>query len=173
MRNEEIEKIKFGDWPLSEDYLTEIGRISTLWSSLEHLLNLCLAKLAGYDIFDPKHYILFAHTSFPQKLDMLGSLVELHIDDYPHLKKFPEVQSKLKDAQKRRNRYIHNGITYNKETQQYEMPQGSARGKLKTRVEAVTKTDLKRAIIAIDEANRSLYKLILQKELPPAWQKNA
>ena len=77
MRNEEIAKLKFSGWPVPDEFLIEIGRVSALWASLESFLNVCLGKLAGFnDLNDPKPFILITHSSFPQRLDILGALCE-------------------------------------------------------------------------------------------------
>jgi hypothetical protein len=76
MKNEEIDKLDFNNWPLPNNILVEIGRVSALWNVLETLLTLCIGKLSGYDIKDPRSFILIVHSSFPQKLDILSSLCD-------------------------------------------------------------------------------------------------
>lgn len=171
MKKEELEKINFEGWPLPNEYLIEIGRVATLWALLESFLNICLGKLAGFDLSDPKHFILFNHSSFPQKIDMLGALCEQLAAHFPQLKGYADVISKLKTAQKNRNKFLHNGMALNPETGKIEMAQGSARGKLKTAVEIIEVTEIKRAIIEIDEAQSALYKLVLGKDIGPLWKR--
>ncbi|MDE2030024.1 MAG: hypothetical protein KGI97_05600, partial [Alphaproteobacteria bacterium] len=86
MKDQDIAAIDFSGWPLPDEYLVEIGRVSAIWVGLESLLNSCLGKLAGFnDIADPKPFILLNHASLPQRLDMLGALCEQLVTHYPEL----------------------------------------------------------------------------------------
>ena len=135
-------------------------------------LNMTIGKLAGFnDIYDPKAFILVNHSSFPQKLDIFGSLCEQLTTEYPNFKPYQKVISKIKTAQKLRNKFMHNGMNHNPETNRIEMPQASARGKLKINIEPIDVTDIKKAIIEIDEAQISLYKLIFGREIKPVWER--
>lgn len=171
MKKEEIENINFEGWPLPNEYLIEIGRVAMLWSSLDAFLNISIGKLAGFNLSDPKYFILVNHSSFPQKLDMLGALCEHLAPDHLNLVNYQAVISKLRAAQKQRNKYMHNGMSFNPDTGKIEMPQGSARGKLKTNVDTIEIIDIKRAVIEIDEANIALYNLILNKNMDPVWKR--
>ncbi|HKO98135.1 MAG TPA: hypothetical protein VJU86_14150 [Pyrinomonadaceae bacterium] len=174
MKNEEIAKLDFSGWPLSDEYLIEIGRVCALWAQLESFLNICIGKLAGFnDLSDPKAFILITHSSFPQRLDILGTLCEQLLPEFPSLTGYKEVVGDLKAAQKLRNNFTHNGMALNEETGFVEMPIGSARGSLKVTVEKITIADIRRATIAISEAHAALYKLVLQKDLQPAWKRRA
>ena len=171
MRNDEIAKLKFSGWPVPDEFLTEIGRIGALWACLESLLNTCLGKLAGFnDLNDPKAFILITHSTFPQRLDILGALCEQLEHEFPALADYKKVISQLRNAQATRNRFMHNGGSYDAQKHCLLMAIGSARGKLKTAVESVSLEDIKRASIEIDEANRGLYKLVFKRDLPPSWQ---
>jgi hypothetical protein len=66
MKDDEILNLNFAEWPLPDSYLVELGRVAALWTTLEGLLNLCISKLAGFDMNDPKAFILTTHSSFPQ-----------------------------------------------------------------------------------------------------------
>ncbi len=168
MKDEEISKIDFDNWPLPNEVLIEIGRVSALWSSLESLLMLLIGKLAGFNqINDPMPFILLNHSSFPQKLDMLGALCEQLKPQHSNLKGYSEVISKLKSAQAKRNRFVHNGMAFNPDSGNLEMAIGSARGKLKTKVEIITIADIRKAVIDIDEAQAALYKLVLKRDIGP------
>ncbi len=172
MKNDQIEKIDFSNWPLPDNYLIEIGRITAQWASLESFLNLCIGKLAGFDeIFDPKPFILVNHSSIPQKLDILSSLCELLESKFPNLQGYQETISKLKAAQKQRNIFLHNGMSLNPETGRIEMSRGASRGKLKTSIKPINIADIRRAVMAIDEAQISLYNLVLKANLEPVWKK--
>jgi hypothetical protein len=171
MTDEEVKRLDFAGWPLPDNYLIEIGRISALWGSLESFLNICIGKLAGFDdLNDPKHFILVTHTSFPQRIDILGALCEQLAPEFPSLANYSSLISLLKSAQKLRNTFAHNQISRNTETGKVEMAVGSARGRLDVGVRAVELHDIRRASTAINEANRALYKLVLGSDLMPPWE---
>ena len=172
MTNDQVLKVKFDGWPLPNEYLTELGRIAAVWGSLESCLNLCLQKLAGFnDLADPTSFILLAHTNFPQRLDMLGSLCEHLSSSYPNLNEHKPVLVSLRSAQKLRNKYMHNGLVED-ESGGVQMSTGSARGTLKFATEALTVADLRRVTMAIHQAMLDLYKLVLQREIPPLWERS-
>jgi hypothetical protein len=172
MEDEEIEKLDFKDWPLPDEYLIEIGRISALWVSFENFLGICIGKLAGFnELTDVKPFILVTHTSFPQKLDMLSALCELLKGEFPRLTNHKEVISKVKSAQASRNKYVHNTIGPDPDTGKMQMAQGSARGKVKASLDTVTIADIRRATIEIDEAFVALYNLVLGVDMPPVWKR--
>jgi len=171
MKNEDISKLKLNGWPLSDDYLLEIGRITALWAALETFLNFCIGKLAGFELNDPKPFILVNHASFPQRLDMLGALCEQLVDEFSNLKEYKTVISDLRSAQALRNKFTHNGMTLNTETGNMEIAIGSARGSLKTIVQRIDKVDIRKASMEIHQAHLNLYKLVLNQELRPMWER--
>lgn len=167
MDHEKLRRVKVAGWPLPDDFLLELGRISALWSALEASLMICLSKLAGFnDPRNPVPFVLTAHASFPQRLDMLGALCEQLSLDHPELRECSLVLAKLRAAQRSRNRFIHNGLTFNAETGRMEIAVGSARGKLKVSVETVDLMDLRAACIEIHEAQRALLHLVLRTSAP-------
>lgn len=167
----ELNKLDWSDWPLPDDYLKEVGRISVLWSSLESFLHIFIGKLAGFDINDPKPFIMINHSSFPQKLDMFSALCEQVVSDYPRLINYQDVVAKLKAAQQQRNKFLHNVMALNPESGKVEMPVGSARGKLKLRLESIEIADFRKTVIAIDEAQAGLHQLMTGKEQKPVWKR--
>lgn len=172
MKNEDIRKLDFAGWPLPDEYLIEIGRVSTMWALLESFLNLCLGKLVGFnELSDPKPFILINHASFPQRLDMLGTICEQLAPDYPQLSGYKEVISKLKAAQSLRNKFAHHSIGFDKASGKAEIVISSARGSLKVDVERVDVADIRRAVMNIDEAQATLYKLVLGRDIGPAWRR--
>lgn len=172
MNEKEISQLNFSGWPLPDEYLQEIGRITTLWSSLELLLNFVLGKLAGFDdLKDPRPFILFSHTTFPQKLDSFGALCEHLLDRHPYLANYKGVISKLRMAQSSRNKFAHNAPAYNPETNTFQMGHASARGTLKTFIENIEITHIKAVTVEIIEAQTDLYELIFKRKLPPPWNK--
>ena len=174
MKDEELHKLDLDGWPLPDEYLVELGRISALWASLESLVGVCIGKLAGFnDPTDPKPFILVNHTSFPQKLDILSTLCEQLAPEFPNLSDYPSVVSRIRAAQKARNRHLHNVLVHNPETGRVELAEASARGRLKTQVTAVTQADLRRGTVQIHEAQQGLYKLIFRRSLSPIWEQRS
>ena len=172
MKNHQVLELDFHDWPLPNAHLLELGRVCALWATLESFLNMCIGKLAGFnDPFDPKAFILVTHSSFPQRLDMLAALCEQLVTEFPNLKGYDSVVQQLRQAQKLRNDYMHYGMAMNPENGQIEMAKGTARGSVKVGVETVTIADLRRATIAIHEAQLALYELVLRRKLEPAWSR--
>jgi hypothetical protein len=170
MKDTEIDNIRFGDWPMPEEYLVELGRINAIWASLENVINITLVKISGFDIHDPRGIIMFEHLSMPQKLDILGSLGDQLLAEHPHLKDLPESISKIKTAQSSRNKFIHNALNYDPETKTLELPIATARGKLIAKVNKISKADLKRVIVEISIAQRHLHKTVFKKEYPHPWE---
>jgi hypothetical protein len=175
MRKQEIAALNFSGWPVPDKFLIEIGRVAALWASLESFLNVCIQKLAGFnDLNDPTPFILLAHTNFPQRLDMLGTLCEHLLPRFARLRDYKNVISALRKAQTSRNPLMHHGVFHDASTDCVRMPHGSARGTLKTATRSLSVEDIKRVSIDIDEAKRALYKLVLGRDLPPSWtQKKA
>ena len=158
-------------WPLPSEYLVELGRMSALWAHLEALLNLCLGKLAGFnDLHDPTAFIIFIHSTFPQRLQALGALCE-HLKEFPNLKAYSEVIKKLEKAQKLRNKFAHTSMIVDEETGLVELLRGSARNKLKVEIESVSVDDLKGVSVAIHEAHLALSNLVLGTDVEPIWAK--
>jgi len=163
--------IVWGDWPLPAAYLAELGRVVILWSALERQLDLILGKLMGFnDMVDMRPFIAFNHASFPQKLDALGALCELLSAEHRHLSGCAKVVEQIRTAQTLRNRFMHNGMTYDLESGVCQMGVGTARGKLKTRVDQVSLADIQKATIAISEAQSALHELVLKTKREPGWK---
>jgi hypothetical protein len=171
MKNDELLKLDLDGWPLPDKFLIEIGRVSALWAGLETLLNVCVGKLAGFNESDERWFILVNHSSFPQRLDMLGSLCQHLADSHPSLKGHREVVSALRSAQTSRNKFMHYSMAFNPETSRIEMAVGSARGSVKVAVEPVEVADIRRTVIQIHEAMRALYTLVLGKVIPSITEK--
>lgn len=170
MKNEELNKLVFGSWPLPAEYLLELGRIVALWTVTEKILGLFLAKMSGYELNDPRGTILFNNHTIPQKIDTLGCLVEQYIKSHPNLKEYPDALSKLRVAQKNRNKYVHSNLYFDTELKKVVVSYASTRGKLKTNSEKTELIDLKRVVLEIAEANKALYKVVLNREIPFPWE---
>jgi len=172
MKNDEVAKLNFDGWPLPDAYLLEIGRVAALWASLESFLNICIGKLCGFnDLNDAKAFILVTHSSFPQRLDILSALCEQLVNNFPSLKGYEAVVQRFRHAQKLRNDFMHYGMSENPDSGNIEMAKGTARGTLKVGVEKITVADLRRASMAIHEAQLDLYKLVLGRTIEPMWMR--
>ncbi|QLY24902.1 hypothetical protein [Bdellovibrio sp. KM01] len=162
------------NWPVPDSFLIEIGRLSALWESLETALNFSIGKLAGFeDLTDPIPFILTAHSSFPQRLDILGTLCERHSQHYHHLKSFKDVISKIKSAQSLRNKFVHNGIAYDPETGSYKLAIASARQTLKTSISEITPETIHNACKEVHLASLALHELITKVKYPPIWERSS
>ena len=161
------------NWPIPNEYLIELGRISALWGSLESSLNIAINKLAGYEaIFDWRSAVLTAHINFKQRLDMLSALCDGLQNEYPHLSNCPKVMEHINKAQIKRNKYMHNSIALNEDSGKFETFQLSARGKLKTNTHEVTLTDLREVSASIHVALLNLHELITQNKILPIWERD-
>ncbi len=90
MTDQEAKDLTFDGWPMADGYLIELGRITALWSVLESLLGLFIGKLAGFnDDADPPAFTLVTHSSFPQRLDMLGASVSSSQSTIQGLRRLP------------------------------------------------------------------------------------
>lgn len=170
MKDEAVDKLPFGNWPLPDAYLIELGRIVSLWTVTEKILALFLAKMSGFDPEDARGIIIFNNHTIPQKIDALGCLIELYIEGHPQLKDYPDALSKLRKAQSSRNKYVHSSLYYETEQNKVLISFATTRGKLKTTSDEVELVDLKRAVVEIAEANQALYKVVLGRDIPLPWE---
>lgn len=96
--------------PLPDEYLIAIGRVAVSWNYLDFCVNLFMIHLLGVKVEDDRSHIIFTHTSFPQKLDILAALVET-VKNSPHYAGFKDyktrVQPLIETAQRGRNTVIH------------------------------------------------------------------
>lgn len=146
---------------LPDPYLIAIGKVCAQWATLENIVDLALKKLAGYDLFDPRGHIWTAHMTWPLKMDVLSSLVDVQKPTFPHLTRFPEVSSLLKKAQIGRNKIIHASWAY--ENGEVKILRATARGQLKTSMDVVTITHIDAVVGDIGAAGASLMKFIIAK----------
>lgn len=174
MNNKEINGLDFADWPLSDAFLAEIGRVAIMWSTLETHLDICLGKVAGFDdLSDPRAFVLVKHMSLPQKLDALAAICRMLTSDHAHLADYKSVVSGVKAAQAGRNRFLHNAIGVNPETGDVEIARGSARGELKVNVETIQLVDIKRVTADIHKAMLGLHGLVTAQKIEPKWTRAA
>ena len=160
------------NWPAPNEYLIEMGRIMSLWGCLESNINLAISKLAGYEAtMDWRAAVLTAHSNFNQRVDILATLCDELQKEFEHLSKYKPVIDKIRKVQAQRNKYAHNSIFLNEESQKVETASMTARGKLKTKIEQVSIDDLRQVSADIHMAMLALHKLITQKEYPPIWER--
>lgn len=144
---------------LPEPYLTAIGRVCVQWSQLEATADLMLRKMMGFDIHDPRGYAITPHMSWPLKMDILSSLIEMYIKDHPHLSAFSDVQKMLKTSQDSRNRIIHaqwhfeNGNAY--------MLRATARKRFKTNIDPISVNEINEISSQIGATAIKLYQAVL------------
>ena len=159
------------NWPVPNEYLIELGRITALWAALESLLNTCIGSLTGFSIEDETPFILITHSSFPQRLDMLATICELLKTEHPNLENYKSTIDKIRRSQTERNRFSHNGLVYNQEERICYIPEGTARGKIKKSVTAISVEEIHDVSKRIHEATISLYELVLKRNVKPVWEK--
>jgi hypothetical protein len=161
------------NWPAPNQYLLELGRMTTIWATLESTVNLAIGKLAGYSTTaDFRALILVAHSNFQQRVDIISSLCERLAPEYPQLASYKSVIAKVQLAQKERNKYAHNAIVTNEKTGQVNLSSMSARGTLKTTTEVVHVDHLKEATAKIHEAMCALHTLVTGREIKPLWERD-
>jgi hypothetical protein len=152
------------DEDLPTEWLLELGKITNAWPTFENFLNLMIQKLAGFEnMFDPTYTIMVAHASMPQRLDMLSSLCDRKVEEFPHLGEYKKVVGLIKEAQTARNRFTHNPIGRDiYDSEKFNLMIVSARGKLKQELQPVRLTDLEEATNKIKTASKAIYQLVLQ-----------
>lgn len=105
------------DWPLPDEYMLELGRISSLYSALETSINIAINKLSGFTgPFDPSCGIILAHLNFQQRIAILETLCEQLSKKHAYLRNYEEIINLAKKAQKGRNKYVHGNLLYNDNT---------------------------------------------------------
>ena len=168
-----MERLNFkNDWPMPNDFMLELGRISAIWLSLENTVNLSIGKLAGYDeVYDYRAAILLAHANFKQRIEILETLFEQCSKEHKKLKHYEPIIKKIKSAQKGRNRFIHNSISFNFDSNCMEIVSLSARGTMKTTIAPVNINELKEVTAKIHESMCELHTIITGNKLTPMWEK--
>ena len=162
------------NWPLPNQYLIELGRISSLYGILENVVNIGIGKLAGYSgTYDYRSAIMLAHSNFQQRVDILATLFEQTVSEYPELEGYEKVIKLIKRAQKGRNKFMHSSLGCNPENGKVQLSSMSARGSLKTTVETVYIKELIDISAVTHEATCALHTIITGKEIKPLWERNA
>lgn len=162
------------NWPAPDAHLLELGRMTSLWGTLESAVNVAISKLAGYQTpLDYRALILVAHSNFQQRIHIISALCEQLAPEYQHLTPYKATIEKIEAAQKARNKYAHNAIVTDEETGKVMVSYASARGTLKTSVEVVHLNDIKEAAAKIHEASCALHSLVTGRQLKPMWERDA
>ena len=129
--------------------------------ALEFLMDRVIGKLAAFEPEDPRSAILTAHMSWPQKMDVLESLVNALVRDFPHLARFDALKPLLKKAQEGRNRIVHGQWGY--ENGVVTKLRLTARGELKFSNDPITISDIQTIALDIGQAGLDLLKFVLNK----------
>lgn len=146
--------------------------MTTIWGTLESSINIAISKFAGYEsLLDYRALIMVAHSNFQQKVDIISTLCEQLLPEYPRLKDYKSVIAKIQSAQKARNKFTHNAITTNQETGEVTVSYATARGTLKTATENVKLEAIVEATAKIHEAMCALHTLVTGRELKPLWER--
>jgi hypothetical protein len=151
---------EFKDY-IPEPYLIAIGKVCVNWGMLEMVMDHAIGKLARFDLYDSRGAVVTAHTSWPQKMDVLEALVGELRTDYPHLAKFDAIKPLLKKAQEGRNRVVHG--RWGEEDGKVHLLRTTARGKLKSSIDLITIEDIQAIAMDIGRAGAGLTKLVLNQ----------
>lgn len=146
---------------LPEDYLIAIGNVTVVWGHLEAIADLAINKFAGNQNLDWRCTILTAHMSWPQKMDVLESLVDGLRSEYPHLSRFDAVKRLLRKAQEGRNRIAHGQWGYNEGTA--TKARATARGKLLTSIDPISVETINAIARDIGRAAMGLFKIVVNR----------
>jgi len=170
-----MERLNFkNDWPLPNDFMLELGRISAIWGSLESTVNIAIGKLAGYsEVYDYRAAILLAHANFKQRIEILETLFEQCSKERKNFKDYAPIIRKIKSVQKGRNKFIHNSISFNPDSKRMEIASLSARGTMKVTVNPITINELKEVTAKTHEAMCQLHSIITGNEINPIWTRSA
>src|SRR5690606_21362975 len=123
------------------------------------------------DLANPTPFILTAHSSFPQRLDAFGALCALLLATHLNLKGYKDVISKLRAAQNKRNKFIHNTISFDPASKKYLLASATARQSLKGSVMEITSAEIHEVSREIHVAGLALHELITGRRYEPIWRR--
>jgi hypothetical protein len=146
---------------IPDEHLTAIGKVCVSWGVLETVVDLAIAKLGGFELFDPRSMIINAHMTWPLKMDIMESLITALREDHTHLAKFDEIKPLLKKAQEGRNRVVHGQWGY--QNGEVSKLRATARGRLKASIDTITAADIVTIADDIGRAGAAIVKLIVNK----------
>ena len=170
-----MERLDFkDDWPMPNDFMLEIGRLSATWGALESTVNIAIGKLSGFEEpYDYRVAILLAHANFKQRVDILETLFEQGSKEHNKLQNYEPVIKVIKNAQTGRNKFIHGVLSFNEDKDRMELTRFSARGKMKVSIDPVSINDIKEVTAKNHEAMCQLYSIITGVKTLPIWERNA
>lgn len=135
-------------------------------------MNVAISKLAGYEVIvDRRALIMVAHSTFQQRVDIVSTLCEQLVPEFLRLGDYKSVVSKIRAAQKARNKFAHNGIVTDEESGEVILSSATARGTFKTSVESVKVEQIVDATATVHEAICALHTLVTGKLLKPIWER--
>jgi hypothetical protein len=143
---------------IPDDYVLRIGKINVAWGALETIVDLVLARLAGFEENDPRGPIIFTHMTWPLKMDILGALVHAHGPAQPSAAEFASAKRLFAAAQRRRNNTSHGMWAY--DDGKVFKATVTARGELKASLDPISLADLDQTIAAIHRASNAAWDLI-------------
>lgn len=146
---------------LPDDYLVAIGNVCAVWGALESVVELAITKLTGMPDNDVRPAILIAHMSWPQRMDVLETHINVLTPDFKHLAGFANVKPLLKKAQEGRNFIIH--ASWAVEDGKVNTMRVTARGSLKFTQKPVTVAEIDGIAMDIKLASLRLFRLIVNK----------
>lgn len=166
----ERDKLK-ANWPIPDKYMIELGRISSLYGVLENVINMGINKLVGYSAaYDYRSGIMLAHSNFKQRVDILDTLFEQMVSEYPEIQGYEEVIKLIKRAQKGRNKFMHSSLSCDPKNGKVELSSMSARGSLKITIETIYIKELVEISAVTHEASCALLSIITGTERKPLWE---
>ena len=156
------------DAPTSDDfvitipkpYLVAMGKVTVVWGVLESLVDLAIARLAGYaSVYDPRPAIITAHMTWPLKMDVLEALAAERAKEDPKLAQFGTVtKPALRRAQEARNQIAHGHWAY-QDGKVYRL-RTTARGKLKPEIKPISVAEIDAAFGQVSAGGRALLKVV-------------
>lgn len=145
---------------IPDDYLIAIGKVCVQWSTLEGIMEMMIAKLAGFELYDNRSKIMISHMAWPMRVDILSAMAGELAETHPRLKDYPKLLELLKKAQQGRNQIVH-GMWGSDEGGNVLRLQATARGKLKLSMDAVTLKEIHAILEDIKIAGTELYDLVM------------
>lgn len=149
---------------LPEPYLTAIGRVCVQWAMLEQTMEKALIKLGALDDEDWRPLSFTAHMTWPQRMNLLETLIDGLIEANPHLSRYkPEVAPALNRAQAGRNKIVHAFWGYDEKKNTAEILSVTARGKFKTQIDPMSTQRINTIADDIGLAAMLLWKVLLNR----------
>src|SRR6185437_4439487 len=104
-------------------------------------------------------WAIFAHMSFPQRLDAFAAMIDTLQENYPKLQDYKSVLSLVRESQTARNTVIHARWHY--ENGVATIARLTAHGKVKTSIDPITVKELRDTAELIGKASIRVWKLVV------------